>query len=112
MTSTSIDLPTTVGLLVGVLALVSTFVNYIVFQAKLRWEADQFKCEKARIWEIIDSIMLSIKQLEKNEQEVPRSIEKRLDRLEETMTNIQASMGSLQGEIKALAMFLEKRNEK
>ena len=107
----NVDLPTFVGLLVAILALVTTLVNYIVFQAKLRWEADQFKCEKVRIWEIIDSMLVSVKQLERKELEVPMSIEKRLDRLEESMTVIQASIGSLQGEIKALAMFLERRKD-
>lgn len=111
MNSINADLPTFVGLLVAVLALVTTLVNYIVFQAKLRWEADQFKCEKARIWEIIDSMLVSVKQLERKELEVPMSIEKRLDRLEESMTVIHASIGSLQGEIKALAMFLERRKD-
>lgn len=111
MNSIDVDLPTFVGLLVAILALVTTLVNYIVFQAKLRWEADQFKCEKVRIWEIIDSMLVSVKQLERKELEVPMSIEKRLDRLEESMTVIQASIGSLQGEIKALAMFLERRKD-
>ena len=111
MNSINVDLPTFVGLLVAILALVTTLVNYIVFQAKLRWEADQFKCEKVRIWEIIDSMLVSVKQLERKELEVPMSIEKRLDRLEESMTVIQASIGSLQGEIKALAMFLERRKD-
>lgn len=101
-----------IGVLTGVIALITTLVNYVVFQAKLRWEADQNNKEKKRLWEIIDSITLSVKQLEKNEQVVPRSIEKRLDRLEESMADIQTSMGSLQGEIKALAMFLENRGVK
>jgi peptidoglycan hydrolase CwlO-like protein len=98
-----------IGIAVGSLALVTTLVNYVIFQAKLRWEMDQFKNEKKRLWDIIDENQLAIKTLEKNEQEVPRIIEKRLDKLEETMVSMRESMGQLQGEIKVLAMLINKK---
>ena len=95
----------------GVIAVGITLVNYVLFQAKLRWEMDQFKVDKKRIWEKVDVHETLIKELQLKEHDVPIAIEKRLERLETSVDKIAEGLAELRGEVKAIAVAMQSKHD-
>lgn len=97
---------TILSLVLAVTAVASSVVNYVLFAAKLRWELDNIKAERQRIWLKIDANCEHIVTLQKTIEQAPATVEKRLDLLEIRLQELMVNVASMSGKVDTIARFV------